>query len=171
MRVLPAIIGLLFIGLSVFGAIGVSGDGNIDANVPACIPPSLCDAGVTIETLDLPTIVGWLDATTTVSWSENSAWIGVIEEGLPNDCKELPTHFSCDESDLTFVAGGPDQKEEFSWKATPGHYRFASGSDSISSSLRSNSVSYEWQASLNTTPVLAMALIGVGLLVYSKVVE
>ena len=167
MRAVPAIIGVLLLGLALFGAIGLSGEGTIEANVPPCLPLNECDAGVTHETLDLPTMTGWLQLTATVSWSMDSAWLGVIEEGLPDDCVSLPTHQTCDEDDLVFVAGGPDSDGEFSWDAKPGHYRFASGADSASSSLRENTVDYSWQATLSPVVLFIFIIIGIALLVYS----
>lgn len=166
MKIIPALIGFIILTVAVLGAIGLSGEGEVSTNVPACVPPLACDAGVSHDTLDIPGIAVILDVEAEVSWSQSSAWIGVIENEVPASCESLPSHLSCDEDELNFVAGGPDSSGSFSWSAEPGSYRFASGSDSASSSLRTNSISYTWSAGLSSGLMFALFAIGIGLLAW-----
>ncbi|MCS5537653.1 MAG: hypothetical protein NZ770_06070 [Candidatus Poseidoniaceae archaeon] len=160
MRVVPSLIGLILLSVAIFGAIGLSGGGSAEANVPACIPPAACDAGVSHETLDIPSLAGLLDVSTSVQWSEGSAWIGVIKDELPSSCVSLPSHVNCDEDELVFVAGGPGSGGSFSWNAEPGSYRFASGSSAIQSSLRGNTIDYTWDATLGSGMMYSLFAIG-----------
>ena len=166
MKVIPVLIGAIILGLAILGSIGISGEGEVSANVPACVPPLACDAGVTHDTLDIPGIAAILEVKAEVSWSQSSAWIGVIDEKIPSSCESLPSHLNCDTDELSFVAGGPESSGTFSWSAEPGSYRFASGSDTTSSSLSTNSVSYSWSAGLSTGLMFTLFGLGIGLLAW-----
>ena len=167
MKIVPALISFILLGVAIFGAIGLDGGGTAEANVPACIPPAACDAGVSHQTLDIPSIAGILDVSTSVKWSENSAWIGVVKDELPASCESLPSHVNCDVEELSFVGGGPDSGGTFTWDAKPGSYRFASGTTSIQSSLGSNTIDYTWDASLGSGIMYTLFAVGGALMVWA----
>ncbi len=88
MRVVPALIGLILLSVAIFGAIGLSGGGTAEANVPACIPPAACDAGVSHETLEIPNIAGLLD----VSHQCNGVKVQLGLESSRMNCHHLVSH-------------------------------------------------------------------------------
>tara|TARA_B100001142_G_scaffold86264_1_gene87780 strand:+ start:8099 stop:8521 length:423 start_codon:yes stop_codon:yes gene_type:complete len=70
-----------------------------------------------------------IDVEVNIAWDEpEKAWIGVVDakyaENCPPDSNGLT---SCETEDFEFVAGGPEDSDEFTFSLKPGDYRFTSG--------------------------------------------
>ena len=132
--VLPGFVGFVCLVLLTASLVGIEIDSTrVQATTVPCLDDDAggCPVGMTGSDFHVPWGFSLIDVEVNIAWDEpEKAWIGVVdakyaEEGkCPPDSNGLT---SCEADDFEFVAGGPEDSDEFTFSLKPGDYRFTSG--------------------------------------------
>ncbi len=167
--VLPGFVGFVCLILVTASLVGIDLDETrVSATTVPCLDDDAggCPVGMTGSNFYVPWGFSLLDVQVTIEWSEPAkAWIGVVDadyaESCPPDSNGLTT---CEADDFEFVAGGPENIDEFTFSLEPGDYRFTSaGRDGAN--LDDQLVTISTSIHISTVGEIMLALIGILLMV------
>ena len=167
--VLPGFIGFICLLLLTGSLVGVEIDTTrVEATTVPCLDDDAggCPVGMTGSDFYVPWGFNFLDVKIHIEWSEpEKAWIGVVDAKYAEECQPNSNGLtSCEADDFEFIAGGPDDLDEFTFSLKPGEYRFTSGGRD-GSNLDDQLVSITSTIHISTIGEIMLAIIGVLLMV------
>ena len=130
--VLPGFVGFVCLILLTVSLVGMEIDSTrVQATTVPCLDDDAggCPVGMTGSDFHVPWGFRLIDVEVNIAWDEpEKSWIGVVDakyaEICPPDSNGLTT---CEAEECEFVAGGPEDLNEFTLSLNPGDYRFTSG--------------------------------------------
>ena len=167
--VVPGFVGFACILLLTASLVGIEIDtSRVEAPTVPCLDDDAggCPVGMTPSDFHVPWGFNLLDVAVNIEWSEpEKAWIGVVDakyaENCPPDSNGLT---SCEAEDFEFVAGGPEDSDEFTFSLKPGDYRFTSGGRD-GSNLDDQLVTITSTIQFSNVGEILLAIIGVLLMI------
>ena len=125
-----------------------------------------CPVGMTGSDFHVPWGFSLIDVEVNIAWDEpEKSWIGVVDakyaENCPPDSNGLTT---CEAEEFEFVAGGPEDLDEFTFSLNPGDYRFTSGGRE-GSSLDNQLVTITSTFHISTVGEILLGVIGILLMI------
>ena len=122
----------MFLILLTVSLVGIEIDSTrVQATTVPCLDDDAggCPVGMTGSDFHVPWGFSLIDVEVNIAWDEpEKSWIGVVDakyaEICPPDSNGLTT---CEAEEFEFVAGGPEDLNEFTLSLNPGDYRFTSG--------------------------------------------